>query len=409
MNIWYPNNPPMNNITSLKNQNVLSRRESFNKDPFAIRKNNLKTRDNASPKHGSLNKKKDLNNKRTNVLQKHNRTKENDLLRKKSLKEENFIRTRSAVRKKVIIPLKYNNSINDTAAIDRREILQKRNLLIKKVDIRKDIQKPTPESNSSEKIDVETTAKNKLPESDLPDEFDKAKIEQIFRKKKWTVEIYMSENKGKDKIITSKKKKKTTIISTHMCEKTKQGELIDILDSKSNDDKIGEQKIAGKKKFTINIHLDKKKKAKLFIKKKKCVIEAIMKNASPQKLEILEQHSCSNIIDVDVKDPLYPTTQEAVFECILASSTETPSRSRRKRRVQILRKWGIYGLIPIVAIGAIIGCTIGYIHVMPVDVIFDSTAVGVQSTVESVVQNVPGIAAKVGKCVVDTAKEALGC
>ncbi|GAB69349.1 hypothetical protein PCYB_147770, partial [Plasmodium cynomolgi strain B] len=377
-------------------------------------------RDNLSLKHGSL-MKKDSNYKK-DVLQKDDLVKENDLLKQKFLKKDDFIRT-SSLKKKTLFPPIYDDFVDDTPAIDRREILQK-NDLIKKIDI-KDIKKPAPKSDSLEKIDVEiitpkdklpksdssgkidveiitpkdklpksdslekidveiitpkdklpkidslekidveTTPKDKLPKSDLADKIDKTKIEQITKKKQWTIEIHMSEKKGKDEI-TTKKKNKTTTISTHMCEKTKKSELIDILDSKSKDDKIGEEKVAKRKKFIVDIHMEKKEKKKPLIKKK-WLIEVIMKNVFPKKeFEILRELYDSHIIDVDVIDLLNQAKDEILFENILANTREKP------RRFQFLRNWRFYGITAIVAIGTIIGCAIGYINVMDIDVVLDS-------------------------------------
>lgn len=436
----YPNNL-LQNVGSIKNNNYVSKRESFNREQF-IRKNNLKRRDNLSLKHGSL-KKKDLNYKKS-VLQKDDLVKENNLLKQKFLKKEDFIQSRrtinrnnlkqkgdstvsvdmrhkktllqkdisvdrdnliqreflkkddfirtSNLKRKTFFPPKFDDSIDDTPAIDRREILQK-NHLIKKIDI-KDIKKSTPKSDSLEKIDVEITPKDKLPKSDLADKIDKTKVEQITKKKQWTIEIHMSQKKEKDETKT-KKKKKTTTISTHMCEKTKKSELIDIADSKSKDDKIGEEKVAKGKKFIVDIHMDKKKKKKPIIKRKPLVIEAIMENVFPKKdLEMLRKLYGSNVIDVDVRDPVYQATEEALFENVLATVRKKPSR-----KVQILRKLGIYGVVPALAIGTIIGFTIGYIHVKDVDILLDSVGEAAKTIVQKTVENAPKITNEVRTCI----------
>ncbi|ANQ10113.1 Uncharacterized protein PCOAH_00037280 [Plasmodium coatneyi] len=550
----YPDHHLLQNVHSLKNRNEFPRREPFNSDAF-IRRTNLKRKENLSLElDRSRRTKKDEHYKR-NVSQKADLVKKNELLKKKVLREADFVHENELLRKRtflkeadlekendllekrllkkdhligtsnlkrghtIFLP-KYEDSIDENPAIDRREILQK-NELIKKIHIKEDIRKPTPKRDSLEKVPVEITPKDdKLPKNDssgklpvditpkddklppkkksplekvpveitpkdkvpkshslekvihvggitlkdkvpkndslgkvtpvegitpksdkLPknDSLEKVihvegntskddkltkrnfanktdkkkKIEQITKKKKWTIEIHMSKKKQTYEIITSKKKKKkTAIISTHMCERNKKNELIDdTLDSKSKDDDKNveeeEKAVAKKKKFKVDVHLEKKKKkkGKPVIKKKTWMIEAIMKNVAPKKeLEILKELPVSHVIDVDVNDPLYRTKEEILFESILANPIKEPSR--KKRRAGLLKKLAIYGLVPTLAIGAIIGLTIGYIHVAPIDVYLDSTAVGVKATVDAVVQEAPAIARNFGLCLVDAASEA---
>ncbi|OTN67409.1 Uncharacterized protein PKNOH_S060437101 [Plasmodium knowlesi] len=195
---------------------------------------------------------------------------------------------------------------------------------------------------------------------------------------------------------------------THMCEKTKKGELMDdILASKNEDERIEKEKVASRKKFIVDVHLQKKeKKGKPVIKKKKWMIKAIMKNIVPKKeLEVLEELPGSRVIDVNVQDPLCPQTQEAIFESILANPLKKPSK--RKRRIRLLRKLAIYGIVPTLAIGAIIGFTIGYIHVAPIDVFLDSAAVGLKRTADLVVEGAPEVVVEFGMCALETTNSAL--
>ncbi|ANQ09345.1 Uncharacterized protein PCOAH_00031800 [Plasmodium coatneyi] len=440
----YPDHHLLQNVHSLKNRNELPRREPFNSDAF-IRRTNLKRRENLSLEvDRSRRTKKDEHYKRNvsqkadlvkknellkkKVLREADLVKENDLLEKRLLRKDHLIGTSNLKRGHTIFLPKYGDSIDENPAIDRREILQK-NELIKKIHIKEDIRKPTPKRDSLEKVPVEitpkddklpksdplvkvpveeSTTKDKLTKSDVANKTGKTEIDQITKKKKWTIEIHMSERKQTDEIITSKKKKKkTAIISTHMCEKNHVSELTDdTLESKSKDDDKNveeeEKAVAKKKKFKVDVHLEKKKKkkGKPVIKKKTWIIEAIMKNVAPKKeLEILKELPVSHVIDVDVNDPLYRTKEEILFESILANPIKEPSR--KKRRAGLLKKLAIYGLVPTLAIGAIIGLTIGYIHVAPIDVYLDSTAVGLKKTAEIVVQEAPTIALNLGLCLAD--------
>ncbi|ANQ08314.1 Uncharacterized protein PCOAH_00028220 [Plasmodium coatneyi] len=486
----YPDHHLLQNVHSNKNRNALSRREPFNSDAF-IRRANLKGRENLSLEvNRSRRTKKDAHYKR-NVSQKADLVKKNELLKKKVLREADLVKENDLLEKRILrkdhligtsnlkrghtifLP-KYGDSIDENSAIDRREILQK-NELIEKIHVKKDIKELTPKRNSLEKVPVEITPKDKLPpkgnslekvipvqitpkddklpnreplvkvpveitpkddklpksdplvkvpveittkdkltKSDVANKTDKTEIEQITKKKQWTIEIHMSEKKQTDAIITSKKKKKkTTIITTHMCESNKKNELTDdTLDSKSKEDDKNveeeEKAVAKKKKFKVDVHLEKKrkKKGKPVIKKKKWMIEAIMKNVAPKKeLEILKELPVSHVIDVDVNDPLYRTKEEILFESILANPIKEPSR--KKRRARLLKKLAIYGLVPTLAIGAIIGFTIGYIHVAPVDAILDSTALGIRTTVSNVAEGVPKVAAAAGGCAAEAASTAI--
>ncbi|ANQ07473.1 Uncharacterized protein PCOAH_00019050 [Plasmodium coatneyi] len=460
----YPDHHLLQNVNSLKNRNELPRREALHIDHPLVRRANLKRRENLSLEvNRSRRTKKDAHYKR-NVSQKADLVKKNELLKKKVLREADLVKENELLRKRtfskeadllkendllekrllrkdhligtsnlkrghtIFLP-KYEDFIDENLAIDRREILQK-NELIKKIHVRKDIKELTPKRDSLEKVPVEITSKDKipkghslekvipveitpkddkLPKSDVANKTDKTEIEQITKKKKWTIEIHMSEKKQTDEIITSKKKKKkTAIISTHMCERNKKNELIDdTLDSKSKDDdkNVEEEKkaVAKRKKFKVDVHLEKKKKkkGKPVIKKKTWLIGAIMKNVAPKELRILKELPVSHVIDVDVNDPLYRTKEEILFESILANPIKEPSR--KKRRARLLKKLAIYGLVPALAIGAIIGFTIGYIHVAPVDAVLDAAVLGLKETAGAVAEGVPKMAAGVGQCVADTA------
>ncbi|CAA9991324.1 Plasmodium exported protein, unknown function [Plasmodium knowlesi strain H] len=482
----YPDHHLLQNVHSFKNRNEFPRTESFNADPF-VRRANLKRRENLTlaEDRSRRNIKKD-SIYRKNVSQKADLIRKNELLKKKFLSQADLVRTSILKRDNTIFLPQYNDPIDDNPSIDRREILQ-RNELIKKIPIKlevtpkdqlpekdvaekvhvniapkdplpkkdgpekvhvniapkdqlpkkdgpekvhvniapkdplpkKDVAEkvhvniplkdPLPKKDMAEKVHVNIPPKDPLPKKDVADKGDKNKIEQITKKKQWTIEIHMSEKKKNDEIITNiKKEKKTTIISTHMCEKTKKGELMDdILASKNEDERIGKEKVASRKKFIVDVHLQKKeKKGKPVIKEKKWMIKAIMKNIVPKKeLEVLEELPGSRVIDVNVKDPLCPQTQEAIFESILANPLTKPSK--RKRRIRLLRKLAIYGIVPTLAIGAIIGFTIGYIHVAPIDVVLDAAALGVRTTVSSVAQGVPQVASTVGQCAVEAASATL--
>ncbi|ANQ11109.1 Uncharacterized protein PCOAH_00051360 [Plasmodium coatneyi] len=527
----YPDHHLLQNVHSNKNRNSLPRREALHiEHPLVVRRTNLKRRENLSLEVDRWRRtKKDAHYKR-NVSQKADLVKKNELLKKKVLREADLVKENDLLEKRILrkdhligtsnlkrghtifLP-KYGDSIDENSAIDRREILQK-NELIEKIHVRKDIKELTPKKDSLEKVPVEITPKDKLPpkgnslekvipvqitpkddklpksdplvkvpveitpkddklpksdplvkvpveittkdklrksdplvkvpveitpkddklrksdplvkvpveiitkdkltKSDVANKTDKTEIEQITKKKQWTIEIHMSGKKQKDEIITSKKKKKkTTIITTHMCERNKKNELTDdTLDSKSKEDDKNveeeEKAVAKKKKFKVDVHLEKKrkKKGKPVIKKKKWMIEAIMKNVAPKKeLEILKELPVSHVIDVDVNDPLYRTKEEILFESILANPIKEPSR--KKKRARLLRKLAIYGLVPTLAIGAIIGFTIGYIHVAPVDAILDSTALGIRTTASLVRENVSNIAATAGECATKAAGSTL--
>ncbi|CAA9987291.1 Plasmodium exported protein, unknown function [Plasmodium knowlesi strain H] len=444
----YPDHHLLQNVHSFKNRNEFPRTESFNGDPF-VRRANLKRRENLSlaEDRSRRNIKKD-SIYRKNVSQKADLIRKNELLKKKFLSQADLVRTSILKRDNTIFLPQYNDPIDDNPSIDRREILQK-NELIKKIPIKLEItpkdqlpekdvaekvhlnvpskdplpkkdvaekvhvnippKDPLPKKDVAEKVHVNIPLKDPLPKKDVADKGDKNKIEQITKKKQWTIEIHMSEKRKSDEIITNiKKEKKTTTISTHMCEKTKKGELMDdILASKNEDERIEKEKVASRKKFIVDVHLQKKeKKGKPVIKKKKWMIKAIMKNIVPKKeLEVLEELPGSRVIDVNVQDPLCPQTQEAIFESILANPLKKPSK--RKRRIRLLRKLAIYGIVPTLAIGAIIGFTIGYIHVAPIDVFLDSAAVGLKRTADLVVEGAPEVVVEFGMCALETTNSAL--
>ncbi|GAW83894.1 hypothetical protein PGO_146940 [Plasmodium gonderi] len=369
INLTHHNNI-LPDVYYVRSNNTPLRTEPYNISDI-VKRNNIKNRENISIRSNST---KRIGSKYQNVV----------------MKKDDIIKTSNLANKKLFFPK--NDVIENIRGINRRKVLPK-NYLLKKTDVA-DTEKYTTKYRSEDKIVTIIKPNDKLSKNDSADKSDKSKIEEVKKRKQWTIEIHMCDKKRKDDMIKGGEKK--TVTSIYMCDKNKKSKLIDTHDSIKKGDEKKEENIRTEKKFTIDIHMNEKKKRKPLVKKKTWVIKTIMKRDISKRLNILRELYNSNEIDVDMRDDVYGKIEKELFQNVLTYVKIKPNTRKR-----LFKRLAIYALTPVLAISGIIGFSIGLHIALGVDLFLDSTAVGLKETAGKIAEAAPEILNDVGTCAVE--------